>query len=91
MKYAVAVLDIKPMEFWELTLAEYNVMIDAYEWRVEQEMWQNAQMASWMLMPHYKEPITASQLMGVDEEEDEEEKQPTTKDDIEDMKKRMGL
>ena len=89
MKYAVGVLNIKPIEFWELTLAEFNIMMEAHNWRQEQELWKMAQLASWVTMPHLKHPLTAHDFMGEDDEP--EDKPVTTKEDIEEMKKRMGL
>lgn len=91
MKYAVAVLNIKPCEFWELTLAEFNVAMEAYQWKRRQEREMFAEQTQWMLLPHVdnadKLP-SISQILG--EEEQKEEKVPTTKDEYEAMKSSMG-
>lgn len=94
MKYAIAILNIKPAEFWELTLAEFNVAMEAYQWKQYQERTVNAEHALWTMLPHVK----ADKLPSIEdmvgpapgEEEKEEEKKATTKDDLEAMKARMG-
>lgn len=94
MKYAIAILNIKPAEFWELTLAEFNVAMESYEWKVYQERKINAEHALWTIMPHAK----ADKLPSIEdmvgpapgEEKEEKEKEVTTKDDLEAMKARMG-
>ncbi len=91
MKYAVAILNIKPAEFWDLTLAEFNIAMEAYMWKQEQTRLINAEHALWTMLPHVKAEHMPSpaQLVGLEQEE-KEEKQVTTKDDIEEMKARMG-
>jgi hypothetical protein len=88
MKYAIAILNIKPSEFWELTLAEFNVAMDAFLWKEDRELRNLAQQAQWMLIPYGKEPIPVSTLMG--DEKPEEEKQVTTQADLDDMMQLMG-
>ena len=88
MKYAIAILNIKPVEFWELTLAEFNIAMEAYLWREDREMRMMAQHASWTLLPHLKNPITASDLMG--DEKKEDERTVTTKEVLDDMMQFMG-
>lgn len=90
MKYAVAILNIKPAEFWELTLAEFNVMMDSYEWRTRQERIRNAEHALWSMLPHVKADKMPSieQMLGEDKEG--KEKEVTTENDLEAMKARMG-
>lgn len=88
MKYAIAILNIKPIEFWELTLAEFNIAMEAYLWKEDREMRMMAQHASWSLLPHLKNPVSVSDLMG--DEKKEDERTVTTKEDLEAMKSRMG-
>ena len=92
MKYAIAILNIKPVEFWELTLAEFNIAMEAYEWKVHQERVRNAEHAIWTLMPHVKEVPSIKDLVGLAPGEVEEVKETkvTTQDDLEEMMKRMG-
>lgn len=91
MKYAVAILNIKPADFWDLTLAEFNIAMEAYLWKQEQTRLLNAEHALWTLMPHVKVENMPSpaQLAGLEKEE-EKEKPVTTKDDLEAMKASMG-
>ena len=95
MKYAIAILDIKPAEFWELTLAEFNVAMEAYEWKEYQESMKRAQHAQWVMGPHVKSHHIPSieQMVGESPEakEEKENKKATTKDDLEKMKARMGI
>ena len=94
MKYAVAVLNIKPVEFWDLTLAEFNIAMEAYQWKQYQERIINAEHALWTVMPHVKSdrlPSIEDMVGPAPGEKEEEEKQKvTTKDDLEAMKARMG-
>lgn len=92
MKYAIAILNIKPVEFWEMTLSEFNIAMEAYEWKVYQERVRNAEHALWTLMPHVKEVPSIKDLVGLapGEVEEEEETKVTTQDDLEEMMKRMG-
>lgn len=95
MKYAIAILNIKPAEFWELTLAEFNVAMDAHVWKEYQESTKRAQLAQWIIGPHMdaKKIPSIEQMVGEnpeDKKEREENKQVTTKDDLEAMKARMG-
>ena len=93
MKYAIAISNIKPWEFWELTLAEFNVMMDAYLWNDYHERARLAMHARWVMSPHVKSSNipTVEELIGKHpDDKEEEEKKPTTKDDLEDMKQRMG-
>lgn len=94
MKYAIAVLDIKPAEFWDLTLAEFNIAMESYMWKQEQEMELDmlklARAAQWHMLPHVKvnDIPSIEKLLG--KEPKKEEKSITTKDDLEEMKIRMG-
>lgn len=90
MKYAIAILGIKPDEFWELTLAEFNVAMESYEWKVRQERIRNAEQALWSMLPHVKADKLPSIQQMLGESEEEEKKEITTKDDLESMKARMG-
>ena len=92
MKYAIAFLEIKPAEFWELTMAEFNVAMEAYELRVYRQRELNAEHALWTLLPHVKEVPSIKDLVGLapGELEKKEEKKVTTQDDLEEMMKRMG-
>ena len=92
MKYAIAILNIKPVEFWEMTLSEFNVAMEAYEWKVYQERVRNAEHALWILSPHVKKLPPIKDLVGLapGEVEEKEEKKVTTQDDLEEMMKRMG-
>ena len=80
-----------------MTLSEFNIAMEAYEWKVYQERVRNAEHALWTLMPHVKEvPSTEvpsiKDLVGLapGEVEEKEEKKVTTQDDLEEMMKRMG-
>ena len=92
MKYAIAILNIKPVEFWEMTLSEFNIAMEAYEWKVYQERVRNAEHALWTLSPHIKDAPSINDLVGLapGEVEEKEEKKVTTQDDLEEMMKRMG-
>lgn len=90
MKYAVAILNIKPAEFWELTLAEFNVIMNSYEWKIRQERIRNAEQAQWYMLPRVKADNIPSIKQMLGESEEEKEKEVTTEDDLEDMKARMG-
>lgn len=93
MKYAVAILKIKPCEFWELTLAEFNVMMDAYEWNIYQQRALSAESAIWNMLPHVESKNVPSieDLVGKPPgSKEEEEKEVTTQDDLEEMKRSMG-
>lgn len=93
MKYAIAISNVKPWEFWELTLAEFNVMMDAYTWSEYQERMKQAQHAQWSMMPHVKSKNIPSIEKMIGEHPDkkkEEDKPVTTQDDMAEMKARMG-
>lgn len=92
MKYAIAVLNIKPAEFWELTLAEFNIAMEAHEWKVYQERVRNAEHALWTLLPHVKELPSIKDLVGPAPGEKEKEKKEqlrTAKNDAKEMKEEM--
>ena len=74
-----------------MTLSEFNVAMEAYEWKVYQERVRNAEHALWILSPHVKKLPPIKDLVGLAPGEvEEEEKQVTTQDDLEEMMKRMG-
>ncbi|WP_020007410.1 hypothetical protein [Salinicoccus albus] len=96
MKYAVAIGNIKPAEFWELTLAEFNVMMDAYIWNDYQDRAKLAQHAQWEMSSHRKSKQIPSieKMIGKSpeaQEQEKEEKVVTTKEDIDEMKRSMGI
>ncbi|QQK75097.1 hypothetical protein HUG15_05750 [Salicibibacter cibarius] len=90
---------MRPWEFWELTLAEFNVMIDSYLWLDYQENAKLAKHARWVMSAHVKEnKIPAIEKMigkppktEADKKKEKEEKPVTAKQDLEDMKKNMGM
>lgn len=93
MKYAIAILNIKPAEFWDLTLAEFNVAMEAYEWKVYQERVRNAEHALWTLLPHVKEIPSIKDLVGLapgEKEEQEKEKAKQSKEDYYSLKEEMS-
>ena len=65
-KIGYGALNLKPDEFWDLTFAEFNLMVEGYKWREEREWERTAQLAAWLLSPHTKKKITADKLLGKD-------------------------
>lgn len=61
-KIAFGQLNLKPAEFWTLTLSEFNDLVRGYDWRQELEWQRVAQLAAWVMSPHLKRPIGADKL-----------------------------
>ena len=93
MKYAIAVLNIKPAEFWDLTLAEFNVAMEAHMWKQEQQtemdLMKLARLAQWNMLPHVK----ADKIPDVDallgKEAEKGDRPATTKTDLKEMESEM--
>jgi len=96
MKYAVGAFGYTPNDFWEMTLAEFNVMMDGYNWRIYQERIKTAEHAKWVLGPFIKKNKmpTIEDLIGEppgEKEKRKKERELTTKNDLEEMKNNMGI
>lgn len=72
-KIAYAFLDLRPHEFWKLTFAEFNLMVEGYQMRDKKGYQKLAQHASWVTAPHLKRPIKPEKLLGQDNEGKEKE------------------
>src|SRR5699024_12101843 len=71
-----------------MILSEFNIAMEAYEWKVYQERVRNAEHALWTLSPHIKDAPSIKDLVGLapGEVEEKEEKKVTTQDDLEEMR-----
>jgi hypothetical protein len=52
-----------PRDFWELTLNEFNDLLEGYKWRNEREWERVAQLAVWT-SEKLKRSVTAEELLG---------------------------
>lgn len=57
-------MGIFPDQFWALTPYEFGRMIDGHAMRVKEEQRLLAWQTAYLLRPHIKNPVTASELMG---------------------------
>lgn len=64
MQNAFGPLNLKPDEFWELTLAEYNMLVEGYKWRQNEEWRRIAQLAVWV-SEKLKPETTPNDLLGI--------------------------
>ncbi|WP_226894839.1 phage tail assembly chaperone [Oceanobacillus oncorhynchi] len=96
MKYAVGAFGYTPNDFWEMTLAEFNVMMDGYIWRNYQERVKMAEHARWILSPQVKQNKMPDieKMVGEppgEKEKRKKERELTTKNDLEEIKNNMGI
>lgn len=68
MEISAYYIGLKPDEFWNLTLREFNRLIYAYNKQQKEERQKLALHASWVMSPHLKKPISPSQLLGTDKQ-----------------------
>lgn len=78
-KIGYGALNLQPDEFWSLTFAEFNLMIEGYKWREEREWERTAQLAAWIMSPHTKKRITANKLLGKEDGHTQKKKRKTIK------------
>lgn len=45
-------------------MKEFNLLIDGYNLKQEDEWYKIAQLAAWIMSPHTKRPISAKKLLG---------------------------
>lgn len=57
-------LGLKPDEFWRLSLAEFNDMVEGYNLRTEREMHLLAWHAANIMNVHLKRKVTVKKLLG---------------------------
>lgn len=56
-------LELSPEQLGVLTLADLYDMIEGYKFREERELDKLALLASWIMSPHLKKPITPDKLL----------------------------
>lgn len=54
-----------PVQFWELTLAEFNDLLEGYKFRNKLEWERTAQLGVWSMQPHVKEKLTVDKLINL--------------------------
>jgi hypothetical protein len=52
-----------PQQFWKLTLAEFNELVEGYKLRNKMEWERTAQLAVWIMQPHVKEKMSVDKLI----------------------------
>lgn len=62
-KTAYGPLQLKPHEFWRLTLGEFNDLFEGWKWRDEHDMEMLAWQTAHLLAPHTKRRITVKDLL----------------------------
>ena len=55
-------LNLKPNEFWTLTLRELEKMADGYTWRLDNEWKRTAQLAAWITSSITGKRVSADDL-----------------------------
>ncbi|OLO40319.1 hypothetical protein BTR23_07470 [Alkalihalophilus pseudofirmus] len=61
-KVAYGYLQLKPDEFWRLTMKDYILLVEGYEMREKRELERMSQLAAWIISPHCRQPIEAKML-----------------------------
>lgn len=59
---AYGFLNLKPDEFWSLSLREYKLMIKGFNRKEDMDWRKLSQLAAWNIQPHVKKTITADKL-----------------------------
>lgn len=62
-RIAFGPLNLMPQQFWELTLKDFNDLVDGYKWRDKREWEKVAQLAVWTSQK-LKKGTTAKKLLG---------------------------
>lgn len=82
-------LNLKPHEFWELTMGEFEELLEGYRYRERREWEKTAQLAAWIMSPHMKRRISGQDLL----KKDGQQKKTTpeeTKEVMDDLISRLG-
>lgn len=61
-KIAYGRLGLTPQEFWRLTVREFSLMIEGANEETDNEWRKLSQLAAWIVQPHTKNKIKASDL-----------------------------
>jgi hypothetical protein len=72
-------LNLSHEQFWSLTIAEFNDLVEGYVWREERQMERMAQLAVWITAPHLKKPWTVEKLLGKKKETEQPKITPEDK------------
>jgi len=89
-KIAYGYLNLKPHEFWSLTLKEYKLMVEGFNEKNDSDWRKLAQLASWIIQPHVKKRIKADDLYvpkGQREKVNPEEK----REELEDLAEELNV
>lgn len=60
---AYGIFKLRPKDFEELTIREFNQMVDAYQQVKMGRLWENAYWVSNLMSIHTKKPVLPKQLM----------------------------
>ncbi|MED4586674.1 hypothetical protein P9578_28365 [Brevibacillus choshinensis] len=91
-KYAYGALNLKPDEFYSLTVTEFFELLEGYRWRNEKSQMDLANLAYWIVAgQRQKKAPTPNQLLGKESPQntkhiDADEKKST----LEDLNKALG-
>lgn len=78
-RIAYGPLNLMPEQFWSLTYKEFLELVEGYKYRNELEWRKIAQLASWIMAPHLKRPISADKLLGKDKKKKRTTPEETTR------------
>lgn len=70
-------LALRPVQLYELTLSEFNSLVDGYKWREERHREKLAVLATWITAPHMKRPYKIDKLLGRKKEKKKTNKEET--------------
>lgn len=63
MEKIASMIGLNLTEMYSLTLKEFNNYIEGYNRKEEKEWKKIAQLASWVISPHVKKPVSAEKLL----------------------------
>jgi hypothetical protein len=88
-RLAFGPLNLMPQQFWGLTLAEFNDLIEGYKWRNRREWEKFAQLAVWTSQKLRKN-TTAKKLLGTDKSEKKKTTAEESRKNVIDLVERLG-
>ena len=91
-KYAYGALNLKPEEFYSLTIIEFFEQLEGYRWRNEKSQMDMANLAYWIVAGQRQKKVpTPNQLLGKESPQDQKRIDAETKRrELADLNKALG-
>lgn len=83
-------LALRPWELYQLTLAEFNGMVEGYQWREERKKEHLAVLATWITAPHMKRPYNVDKLLNRKKKEKKKTNKEETADILSELINELG-